>query len=171
MNFQQEEQLAGASPHTWLSSTDKMCTTDNLATSSISAPVSIVMGGSGVFLFAGPAEDEFTCYSRDLQHLNILQILLLTHIGRVVYYCMKVRLMSCHLRVICCQKCTQTNSEAIRFVDICKAKTLLCNYDVHAHIENSLTVLHMCSNWKVGKQEKKLLISVSYKCTALFQIS
>jgi len=54
MNFQQEEQLAGASPHTWLSSTDKMCTTDNLATSSISAPVSIVMGGSGVFLFAGP---------------------------------------------------------------------------------------------------------------------
>jgi len=75
------------------------------------------------------------------------------------------------LRVICCQKCTQTNSEAIQFVDICKAKTLLCNYDVHAHIENSLTVLHMCSNWKVGKQEKKLLISVSYKCTALFQIS
>jgi hypothetical protein len=41
MNFQQEKQLAGASPRTWLSSTDKMCTTDSLAgfnLHSISAP-------------------------------------------------------------------------------------------------------------------------------------
>ena len=56
-------------------------------------------------------------------------------VGRAVYYCMKVWHMSCHvLGVICCQKCTQTNSKAIRFVDICKAKTLLCNYDVHMRI-------------------------------------
>jgi len=66
MNFQQEKQLAGAaSPHTWLSSTDKMCTTYSLAMGSICIQsllqFSIVIGGAGVFLFAGPVEDEFTC--------------------------------------------------------------------------------------------------------------
>jgi len=55
MNFQQEKQLAGESPRTWLSSTDKMCTTDSLAwvqsTFNLcsSSPVSIDIGGAGVF--------------------------------------------------------------------------------------------------------------------------
>ena len=41
---------------------------------------SIVIGGAGVFLFAGPVEDEFTCYYWDLQHLNIITDF--THIYR-----------------------------------------------------------------------------------------
>jgi len=78
MNFQQEKQLAGASPRTWLSSTDKMCTTDSLAgfnLHSISAPAvqfQLILVVLEFSFFAGPAEDEFTCYSWDLQHLNII---------------------------------------------------------------------------------------------------
>jgi len=42
-----------------------MCTTYSLAMGSICIQsllqFSIVIGGAGVFLFAGPVEDEFTC--------------------------------------------------------------------------------------------------------------